>query len=293
MIADDWLCDIVHVIREGNMLVNSLARLGHDMDIGMLVLEEFWKLMLEVRDFCKECTADKNEEPKDTEEQNVASCSRNKVNEVDRGSYGPRMQVSYGRINRNHMGFNAAGKKYGNQGNDGKQGYGDRQGSGYSSGGSVKHGTGEGNRKGAEICKIPLKVTQVRKNGKLDSKVVVGSRFAILNENLDEEVIIEKNGIEGWTKKSSKGTKKKSQQPITISAQPKEDIEDAEVLQNLHKKMVEIRVAESQQPSTIDQPPSVVLPSDAHEQQQVVVSDVSSFEVVASKLKKAIEIVLE
>ena len=48
MIADDWLCDIVHVFREGNMLVNSLARLGHDMDIGMLVLEEFWKLMLEV-----------------------------------------------------------------------------------------------------------------------------------------------------------------------------------------------------------------------------------------------------
>ncbi|KAK3220557.1 hypothetical protein Dsin_014527 [Dipteronia sinensis] len=51
--ADEWLCDIVHVFREGNMLADSLARLGHGMEIGLLVfddplwfLEELWKLML-------------------------------------------------------------------------------------------------------------------------------------------------------------------------------------------------------------------------------------------------------
>ncbi|KAK3183172.1 hypothetical protein Dsin_030458 [Dipteronia sinensis] len=39
-IVDEWLYDIIYVFREGNMLADSLARLGHGMKIGMLVLKD-------------------------------------------------------------------------------------------------------------------------------------------------------------------------------------------------------------------------------------------------------------
>ncbi|KAK2653587.1 hypothetical protein Ddye_013443 [Dipteronia dyeriana] len=76
-----------------------------------------------------------------------------------------------------------------------------------------------------------MKMVSSKKSSKLGSKVMEGSRFAILSENMDEEVNLE--SVQG--KASKLGLKP---QRLFI-----------EVLQNLHKKMVEIGVAESQQPS--------------------------------------------
>ncbi|KAK2638054.1 hypothetical protein Ddye_025849 [Dipteronia dyeriana] len=53
MVADDWICDVFYVYREGNMVADWLTRLGHDIEIGLLVLvdpplgsEAFWRLKL-------------------------------------------------------------------------------------------------------------------------------------------------------------------------------------------------------------------------------------------------------
>ncbi|KAK2656586.1 hypothetical protein Ddye_009638 [Dipteronia dyeriana] len=38
MIVDDWICEVVHVYREVNMVADGLAWLGHGMAIGLIVL---------------------------------------------------------------------------------------------------------------------------------------------------------------------------------------------------------------------------------------------------------------
>ncbi|KAK0571739.1 hypothetical protein LWI29_020839 [Acer saccharum] len=295
------------------------------------------------KEFCKEGASDKSEEAKEFEEQPLASNLRSNVNEGERDSYGPWMQVSYGKSNRSHLGHNPVGRKSWNQGNGGKQGLDVRQGSGSSNAEIVKNGTAEKNKKGVEIGKILMKVTSHQKNDKLAATNVARSRFTILNENLEEENSLEnrqkkgssssvltkisnrglatkkllnpiankylidpatvksnfsknskENGKEVWAKKYGKGTKKNSMQPT--SAQPismEQDIEDSEVLQSLHKKMVEVRVVEDQLPTVIEHhSPTEMITTDSG-QQLVVVSDVSIFEVVASKLKEAMEVVLE
>ncbi|KAK3230380.1 hypothetical protein Dsin_002261 [Dipteronia sinensis] len=40
IVAADWNCNVVHVFREGNKLVDGLARFGHNMEIGLLFFEE-------------------------------------------------------------------------------------------------------------------------------------------------------------------------------------------------------------------------------------------------------------
>ncbi|KAK0606599.1 hypothetical protein LWI29_001323 [Acer saccharum] len=259
-----------------------------------------------LRDYCKEGSADMSEGPSDLEEKNAAA--RNTVNEGERHSFGPWMQ-----------------------------------GSKPSLGGNDKNGNNEVNRIGAVSVKSPMKATPLKKNGKSVATTGGGSRFAILNENLDEENSVEstqakassskvlteisnrffpskdhlnptankyltdsltskssfskpfkENGRQVWSKKPGKGAKNNSQPSNNVQLNSmEEDIEDFEVLQTLHKKMVEIRVAEYQQ-NTVSKHPclSDLVSSDAG-QQQVVVSDESTFDVVASKLKEAMELVLE
>ncbi|KAK0599963.1 hypothetical protein LWI29_010236 [Acer saccharum] len=55
------------------------------------------------------------------------------------------------------------------------------------------------------------------------------------------------NGNEVWSKRKGKGTKKISQHSTSTQPKSMAAVEDSEVLQSLHNKMVEIRVAESQQ----------------------------------------------
>ncbi|KAK0571843.1 hypothetical protein LWI29_022477 [Acer saccharum] len=304
----------------------------------------WYDLNLEIWESCKESTAEKNEECKEAGEQSASPKPGCNDKIAERDSYGPWMQVSYGRSYRNQFGYSPVGKKSGNQGNGGRQGFGDRQEnrSGQASVGVGKPGTFVV-KKGADTGKISMKVTPLKNNGKSVSKSLGGSRFSILSDNMEEEINIEnrqsmasssrvlteisnrvlptkkqltpnaykylieppsvksslsksskENGTEVRTKKSGKETKKNCLH--SFSVQPKsleEDIEDSEVLQNLHEKMVEIRMAETQHPSVRDQPLQVEEPNPTQGQQQVVVSDESTFEVVASKLKEAMEIVLE
>ncbi|KAK0607979.1 hypothetical protein LWI29_023475 [Acer saccharum] len=293
------------------------------------------------KEYCEEGTTDRNEESQAAEEQNLDS--RNNVNEGERESYGPWMQVSYGRGNRSHLGYNATGRKSGNQGKSGRQGYSERQGNGTDMVGINRNGIHEENKKGADSGKNLMVETTPKKSGKSSHSAVVGSRFAILNENMDEEFNLEskqgkassskvlteiynrnppsksqlnpiankylvdspsvkrnfskpfkENGREVWSKKTRKGDKKNSQSLISAQTKPsEEEIEDSEVLQNLYKKMVEIRVAESHPFPSSEHPPSDEMLTAEHGQQQVVVAVDSTFEVVSSKLKEAMEIVLE
>ncbi|KAK0572010.1 hypothetical protein LWI29_024848 [Acer saccharum] len=260
-------------------------------------------------DYCNEDSAAESEDPSVDEEQNLAAS--NNVSEGVKESYGPWMQVSYGRPNRNHLGNSFTGRKGWNQGNGGKQGLGERQGSKPSVGGNDKNETNEVNRKGAGPFKSILKASPIKKNGKAAVTNMAGSRFAILNENLEEETSVEnlqakassskvlteisnknlptkkflnpiaskylidspvvkssfnkpckENGREGWSKKWGKGAKNNNQISTSIqSISMEEDIEDSEVLQNLHKKMVEIRVAEDQQVDVNKHPSSAEMVS--------------------------------
>ncbi|KAK0571169.1 hypothetical protein LWI29_012057 [Acer saccharum] len=141
------------------------------------------------KDYCKEGTTDRNGDSQAAEEQNLDA--RNKVNEGERESYGPWMQVSYGRGNRSHLGYNATGRKSGNQGKSGRQGNSERQGNGTDMVGINRNAIHEENKKGADSSKILMAETTPKKSGKPNHSVVVGSRFAILNDSMDEEFTLE------------------------------------------------------------------------------------------------------
>ncbi|KAK0602891.1 hypothetical protein LWI29_037935 [Acer saccharum] len=141
---------------------------------------------------CKESTVEKSEECKEAGEQ-IASPKLGYNDKIaERDSYGSWMQVSYGRSYRNQFGYSPVGKKNGNQGNGGRQGFGDRQEnrSGQASVGVGKPGTFVV-KKGADTGKNSMKVTPLKNNGKSVSKSLGGSRFSILSDNMEEEINIE------------------------------------------------------------------------------------------------------
>ncbi|KAI9186178.1 hypothetical protein LWI28_014440 [Acer negundo] len=172
-----------------------------------------------------------------------------------------------------------------------------QQGSGHANVGAGKNGTYELNKKGVESGIIPMKVTPLKKNGKSVITEVVRSRNFIAKKKLNliaNKYLIDPSAVESspskffkesgkevWIKKTGKGTKKNSLQ--LNSVQPismEEDNEDSKVLQNLHKKMVEIRVAEDQLPSISDNPSPVEMINSDCGQQTVVVSDESNLKLL-------------
>ncbi|KAK0584905.1 hypothetical protein LWI29_020716 [Acer saccharum] len=89
------------------------------------------------------------------------------------------------------------------------------------------------------------------------------------------------NIIEKWVKKSRKSIKKMGHQSVTVHQSGiEEDVDDSEVLQSLHNKILETEMIGSQV-------------SMAMKHNQIEVSDYANFDNVASKLKKAMEVALE
>ncbi|KAK3193785.1 hypothetical protein Dsin_025095 [Dipteronia sinensis] len=186
-------------------------------------------------------------------------------------TYGPWMQVSYGRNERNNMGSTFGDEKSGYMGNIEKTDSNSRHGSGYPSHGVEVIGKGVGNRK--EVVKA-----LVMKNGR---KVV----YSVKDDT--------SNGI-------NKGKQ--------VSTEMNEDLEDSYVLQSLHKDMMDSVMIVTNLPySDIyiydcitvlveGKSGSGVLGDGsigALTLQQVDVSAAKDFDEVASNLHEAIEVTLE
>ncbi|KAK0583442.1 hypothetical protein LWI29_036976 [Acer saccharum] len=253
-------------------------------------------------------------------------------NEFENGSYGPWMQVSYGRNYRINNGTRygyqsfADGKRTGNKGYWGKSGVGGSNKGETPIVGEVKAGQDTGNKKDSTKGTTESsfkKAVAATSNVNLAPKKIEGSRFAVLSDNLDEEPSVRKgqapdckvlteisnqsvpnrrqlctsaskyfvdspmdtniskfpkeNITEKWVKKSRKSIKKMSHQPVTVHQSGiEEDVDDSEVLQSLHNKILETEMIGSQV-------------SMAVKYNQIEVSDAANFDNVASKLKEAME----
>ncbi|KAK0590300.1 hypothetical protein LWI29_025123 [Acer saccharum] len=117
--------------------------------------------------------------------------------DVETDSFGPWMQVSYGRAGRNNMGSFYAGKKTGPIAHFGKINSGNRSANGPPGNGAGSSGnTREGRRDSVRgvVGSEPRKVANVNRGGKTGAKKVDGSRFSILSKGLEEELGMDNSG---------------------------------------------------------------------------------------------------
>ncbi|KAK0605104.1 hypothetical protein LWI29_022815 [Acer saccharum] len=275
----------------------------------------WWRLLTSITEFqggqesCKESTAEKNEECKEAGEQIASPKTGCNDKIAERDSYGPWMQEN--RSGQASVGAGKPGtfvvKKGADTGknsmkvsplkNNGKSVSKSVGGSRFSilSDNMEEEINIENRQSMASSSRV---LTEISNRVLPTKKQLTPNAYKYLIEPPSVKSSLSKspkeNGTEVRTKKSGKETKKNRLQSFSVQAKSlEEDIEDSEVLQNLHEKMVEIRMAETQHPSVSDQPLQVEDSNPTQGQQQVVVSDEFTFEVVASKLKEAMEIVLE
>ncbi|KAK4833994.1 hypothetical protein QYF36_014638 [Acer negundo] len=114
-------------------------------------------------------------------------------NGIKSDSFGPWIQVSYGRNGRNNLGVQYASKRSGNMGNVGKNIISDRKNSPH------KHGVGNSGKLSSIETGINLSVKETMNvlptdlKGRNNNTNMGGSRFAILSEELDEVVTVNRS----------------------------------------------------------------------------------------------------
>ncbi|KAK2640629.1 hypothetical protein Ddye_028424 [Dipteronia dyeriana] len=169
---------------------------------------------------------------------------------------------------------------------------------------------------------VSRKVLASSKGVKIGTKSVGGSIFSILSERMEgdidmgraqaettppnkhlQDVVMEKNGStksfkENMTEKWSAGkerarSKGKMQVSTTQYNDMDEDVEDSEVLQLLHKDVIESTASENPSLPSNVQCNSYNIKGMDNTSQMMDVASGASFEIIASKLKEALEVVLE
>ncbi|KAK0584278.1 hypothetical protein LWI29_010437 [Acer saccharum] len=230
--------------------------------------------------------------------------------------YGPWMQVTYGRNVRN-LGTGAVGKQGSSQSQGQGYGAGMKQGVKQGNGTGMKHGHGHigavmaGSIEGNNLAVIEDSAVKSSHNvssrqGKIHSKKVLTeisnrkppkknqvsepSCSYLTDFNVDKSYLIKplkENSGELLAKSTSKWHKKGWQVSSKNSNHDTEEvIEDSVVLQALHSEIMELEVAADKEgtKATVDTNSMV---------DRVILSEVSNFEEVASKLKEAMDIALE
>ncbi|KAK4848534.1 hypothetical protein QYF36_014292 [Acer negundo] len=194
-----------------------------------------------------------------------ADVQKEKVqNDVEKDTFRPWLQVSYGRTNRNNVGSFYAGKKSGTVANLGKTGNGSRNINGLSGHVADKYGKNrEGRKKLAKevVGSDARKTVLTNKGVKNGAKKVGGSRFSILSEGLEEEIgmgisdvenncfnkpfkdnVVERRFV-GKGRTSNKGNVRVLD---SRSNDMEEVLEDSDVLQSLHKEVMGVVGSEVQ-----------------------------------------------
>ncbi|KAK1565411.1 hypothetical protein Q3G72_025917 [Acer saccharum] len=245
------------------------------------------------KEFCKDGVEEKEEVVNQAE-------VNPKGGNVESEPFGPWMQVSYGRNYRTNMGYRAGnrgygdGKKSGNYGTDGKTGAGPQQryeipGAGEDVSRQVmEQSNSMGKVRAVRSVETSVMTSNISKlKAKKPLKKCATKYLVDTNTAKNISKPSKENFIEKGPRKNGKAVKKKYQQTVSGQQGGMEDnLDDSEVLQSLHKDLVEVERIEK--PHT-DITNTVPLSND----NQVDVAGDLPFNDIASNLKEAMAMTVE